>query len=150
MTLAIILHVLTAVIWVGGMFFAYMVLRPVAGSLFEPPQRLTLWCHVFSRFFPWVWLSIITLLITGLWIIKIYGGMGAIGMHIHIMLLIGIIMMMIFMHLFFSPYKKLKRHVTAEDWQAAGANLNTIRHLVGVNLVMGLIVVAIAVGGRYL
>ena len=120
MTIAITLHILAAVIWVGGMFFAYTALRPVAATLFEPPVRLTMWCHVFSRFFPWVWISVVALLVTGLGIIKIFGGMGAVGMHVHIMLLLGIIMMLIFMHLFFSPYKKLKRAVTSEDWQAAG------------------------------
>ena len=41
MTLAISLHVLAAVIWVGGMFFAWIVLRPVAASQLEPPARLT-------------------------------------------------------------------------------------------------------------
>ena len=148
--LAITLHLLAAVIWVGGMFFAYMSLRPVAATLFEPPVRLTMWCHVFSRFFPWVWISVVALLATGFWIIKIFGGMGAVGIHIHIMLLLGIIMILIFMHLFFSPYKKLKRAVTSEDWQAASAALNTIRHLIAINLSFGLIVVVIASGGRYL
>ena len=150
MTIAITLHILAAVIWVGGMFFAYTALRPVAATLFEPPVRLTMWCHVFSRFFPWVWISVVALLATGFWIIKIFGGMGAVGIHIHIMLLLGIIMILIFMHLFFSPYKKVKRAVTSEDWQAASAALNTIRHLIAINLSFGLIVVVIASGGRYL
>ena len=57
MVILIALHILAAVIWVGGMFFAYMVLRPSAGPL-EPPTRLALWRRVFGRFFPWVWASI--------------------------------------------------------------------------------------------
>ena len=39
MAIAIPLHLLAAVIWVGGMFFAYMALRPVAASLLEPPPH---------------------------------------------------------------------------------------------------------------
>ena len=35
------LHVLGAVLWVGGMFFALMVLRPSLAAL-SPPQRLDL------------------------------------------------------------------------------------------------------------
>ena len=35
----IALHILSAVVWVGGMFFAYMVLRPAAGRL-EQVERL--------------------------------------------------------------------------------------------------------------
>ena len=81
MPLAITLHLLAAIIWVGGMFFAYMALRPVAGSLLEPPVRLKLWTQVFSRFFPWVWLTVLVLLITGLWMIfGVYGGMAKAGM----------------------------------------------------------------------
>lgn len=32
MSLALALHVLAVVVWVGGMFFAYMTLRPVAAE----------------------------------------------------------------------------------------------------------------------
>ena len=39
MALLVALHVLAAVVWVGGMFFAYMVLRPAAGPL-ETAERL--------------------------------------------------------------------------------------------------------------
>jgi hypothetical protein len=32
-TIALILHILSAVVWVGGMFFALVVLRPASGPL---------------------------------------------------------------------------------------------------------------------
>ena len=64
MIVGLILHVLGAVIWVGGMFFAYMALRPSAGAL-EHAMRLALWQRVFSHFFPWVWASILALLTSG-------------------------------------------------------------------------------------
>ena len=35
MNLTLLLHVLSIVVWVGGMFFAYMALRPVAASVLE-------------------------------------------------------------------------------------------------------------------
>ncbi|HEX4938933.1 MAG TPA: hypothetical protein VFX11_09675, partial [Candidatus Kapabacteria bacterium] len=93
MSVMIALHLLSAVIWVGGMFFAYMALRPVAASLLEPPVRLTLWAQVFTRFFPWVWASVLLLLGTGLWMtFGIFGGMKYVGIHVHIMLLLGLIM----------------------------------------------------------
>lgn len=150
MLVAFTLHTLAAVIWVGGMFFAYMALRPVAASLFEPPARLNMWSQVFARFFPWVWLSVIVLLVTGLWIIKLYGGMGSVGIHIHTMFLLGLVMMLLFMHLFFNPYKKLNQAIGQQDWEFAGKQLGRIRHIIAVNLSLGLIVVAIAVGGRYI
>ena len=64
MALLVALHVLAAVVWLGGMFFAYMVLRPAAGPL-EQRERFALWHRVFGRFFPWVWASIVLLLVTG-------------------------------------------------------------------------------------
>ena len=64
-------------------------------------------------------------------------------MHINIMMAIGIIMMLIFFHVFFSPYKKLRLAVAAEDWPAAGAKLAQIRTLVGINMMLGVLTIAI-------
>jgi uncharacterized membrane protein len=151
MIFAIALHLLSSVIWVGGMFFAYVALRPIAGSLLEAPVRLTLWSQVFQRFFPWVWASVIILLATGLWMtISFFGGMAAVGPHIHIMLTLGLVMMLLFMHVFFSPYKKLQRAVIAKEWEAGGKALNQIRQLIAINLTIGLIVVVVASAGRYI
>jgi len=48
--IASVLHVVAAVIWVGGMFFAYVCLRPAVGAL-EPPARCRLWRVALGRFF---------------------------------------------------------------------------------------------------
>jgi len=150
MPLAITLHLLAAVIWVGGMFLAYVCVRPVAARVLEPPQRLTLWCHLFSRFFPWVWAAVATLLLTGHWMIGLMGGMAVAGLHVHIMLTTGYLMVALFLHLYFSPYQRLKKAVAVSDWPLAAVQLNQIRRFVGINLVLGLVTMANAVGGRLL
>ena len=145
------LHFLSAVIWVGGMFFAYLILRPIAAKQLDTPERLTLWSAVFSKFFPWVWAAIITLLLTGLWMIKYkFGGMQHVATHIHIMLTIWLLMTLIFLHLFFAPKRKLSRAVNEQDWPTAGLALAQIRKLLAINLSLGLIVIIIATAGRYL
>jgi uncharacterized membrane protein len=150
MSIAISLHVLAAVIWVGGMFFAYMALRPTAAAQLEPAQRMPLWAGVFGRFFPWVWASIVLLLATGYWIIfAVFGGMARAGGHVHVMQLTGIVMMLIYLHLYFAPYRRFKQAVAAGDFQEAGRRLTTIRHIFAVNLTLGLITVVIGSGGRY-
>ncbi len=150
MALLVVLHVLAAVVWVGGMVFAYMFLRPVAGAQLEPPARLTLWVGVFGRFFPWVWASVIVLLGTGFYMIfGLLGGMGGVGLYVHVMLVLGIVMMAIFLHIFFAPYGRLKRAVAAQDWPVGGKALAQIRLLVGTNTLLGLLTVAIASGGRF-
>jgi uncharacterized membrane protein len=61
---ALAVHLLGAVVWVGGMFAIYVCLRPALGTL-EPPQRLRLMRITFQKFFPWVWLAILLLLASG-------------------------------------------------------------------------------------
>ena len=150
MSFLITLHLLAALIWVGGMFFAYMVLRPVAGSLLEPAQRLTLWSQVLSRFFPWVWLSIALLLGSGYaMLFQFFGGFAGAGVHIHIMHGLGWVMILIFLHVFFAPRKRLARAVAEQRWPDGAKSLAQIRILVGLNLILGLVVAAIASGGRF-
>ena len=147
---AILLHVLAVVIWVGGMFFAYMALRPAAVQTLEPPQRLPLWAATFQRFFPWVWLSVASLLGSGFYLIAVYGGFAAVGLHISIMLGIGILMMLIFGHVYFAGFSRLQRGVAAKDWKATGAALGQIRMLIGINLSLGLINIFVAILGKTL
>ncbi|MGD8484246.1 MAG: CopD family protein [Thioalkalispiraceae bacterium] len=149
-TFNIVLHLLSAVVWVGGMFFAYMCLRPVAASQLEPPQRLTLWVGVFQKFFPFVWLCVIFLPLTGyLMTFSIWGGFADAPKYIHIMNGLGIIMILIYMHVFFAPFKRLKNAVAIQDWPTGGKNLNQIRKMVGINTSIGLIVILVASGGRF-
>lgn len=133
-------HLLSAVIWVGGMFFAYLVLRPSL-SVLEPAQRIALHQQVFRRFFLFVWHAIPLLILSGLGIIVfVYGGMAGVRWNIHLMLLLGLIMTGVFMAIYFGPYRTFRA--------APGpASLDSIRKLIGVNLVLGLITSVIAVIG---
>lgn len=142
-----LLHVLGIVVWVGGMFFAYMALRPVAATVLEPPQRLTLWAGVFGRFFPWVWASVALILASGLYMLQAFGGSAA-PHYVFTMLVLGIVMMLIFAHVFFAPYARLRAAVAGQDWKAGGAALGQIRKLVGINLSLGLATIAVVFLGR--
>jgi uncharacterized membrane protein len=148
MEIARFLHVVGVVVWVGGMFFAYMTLRPAAAALLEPPQRLPLWQATLSRFFTWVWIAVALIVVSSAWMFVALGGMKSVGVYVHIMLAIGVVMMLIFAHVFFAPYRRLTRAVQAKDWPAGGAALGQIRKLVGLNLILGLVTVAVAILGR--
>jgi len=150
MPVAVTLHILSAVIWVGGMFFAYMALRPVAASLLEPPLRLPLWSQTFARFFPWVWAAVILLPTTGYWMILwVFDGFANVRTYIHIMQVTGIVMILIVLHLFFVPYQRMNRAIAIKDFPAAGKQLAVIRKLIGTNLILGLFTITIATGGAY-
>ncbi|TAM45239.1 MAG: hypothetical protein EPN55_08915 [Gammaproteobacteria bacterium] len=147
----ITVHILLAVIWVGGMFFAYMALRPVAASLLEPPLRLPLWVQTFARFFPWVWAAVVLLPATGYWmILGPFEGFANVGWHIHLMQLTGWAMIAIYLHVYFAPYRRLQRAVADQNWPEGAKQLALIRRLIGINLILGLVTVAIATGGAYL
>ena len=140
MTALLFLHVVSDVIWIGGMFLAYMAVRPAAGEVLDPPQRLKLWTAIFRRFFPWVWAAVTVILVSGF---AMLSQLAAIPAYIIGMAVIGIVMSAIFMHLYFAPFGRLKRAVAAEDWKAGGAALNQIRLLVAVNLTLGLVNIAV-------
>ena len=148
--LTLVLHVLSVVIWVGGMFFAYVCLRPIAASQLEPPLRLQLWVGVFGKFFPFVWIAVILLPLTGYMMISsLYDGMGNAPLYVHLMNGTGSLMIFIYLHVYFAPYQRLKRAVAAQDWPTGGKALAQIRVLVGVNTALGLLTALIASGGRF-
>jgi uncharacterized membrane protein len=148
-SLLLILHALAAVVWVGGMFFARLVLAPAAASL-EPGSRLTLWSRVLGRFFAWVFAAIILLLLTGYALVfDFFGGFRGVGLHVHLMQGIGIVMMLLFLHLYFAPWRRFHAAVARQDWAAGGRQLGQVRTIVTINLVLGALVVAIGSSGRY-
>ena len=148
-TISLILHAVSAVVWVGGMFFAHQVLRPAAATL-EPGPRLALWSRVLGRFFAWVFAAVILLLLSGYTMVfAVFGGFAKIGFHIHLMQGIGILMVLLFLHLYFAPWRRFRAAVARQDWAEGGRQLGQIRTIVTVNLVLGIIVVAIGSSGRY-
>lgn len=143
-------HLLSVVVWVGGMFFAYVVLRPSAAEILQPPERLRLWDKVFSMFFKWVWLSVILVIASGFYMIDLLGGFAHLPLYINLMMLLGIVMALIYFYVFFKAYATFTVLVGKQAWPDAGAMLGTIRKLVGTNLSIGLITVVIATIGVHL
>jgi len=146
MAFARLLHVFGIVVWVGGMFFAYLALRPAAMQELEPAPRLKLWQGVLKRFFFWVWFAVALLLGSGLYMMRHLGGMS-VPIYAYLMMVTGLLMVLIFMHVFFAPFRRLRLSVAAQDWSTAGTALNQIRILVAANLILGLINIAVATLG---
>jgi uncharacterized membrane protein len=147
MKLAVMFHVLGIVIWVGGMFFAYVILRPAAVQLLAPPQRLPLWSGTLAGFFRWVWLAVALVLGSGFYMVIAIADAGRIPLYVHAMLYVGLLMTLIFAYVFFSPFPALQRAVAGKDWPLAGSSLNRIRVAVAVNLGLGLFNIVIATAG---
>lgn len=144
------LHLLSVTVWVGGMFFAYVALRPAAAKMLEAPERLNLWNATFARFFLWVWIAIALILVSGFGMIGMSGGFKNSPLYVNLMMLIGFIMMGVFAHVYFAPYKRLARYVAAAEWKAAGEQLAQIRKMIALNLGLGLLTIVAATAGHLL
>ena len=134
------IHLLCAVLWVGGMFFAYTVLRPSMAAI-EAPQRMLLHTQVFRRFFLVVWHVMTLVLLTGFAMLWLDGGMATVPWQVHAMLALGLLMAAIFLAVVFGPYRKFRR---TTDRTRMTSSLDNVRKLIGVNLVLGLITVILA------
>lgn len=139
------LHVLAALVWVGGMFFAWLVLRPAAVAALDGPARLRLWVEVFQRFFVWIWIAVAVLVISGMGMLHLrFAGFETAPRYVQVMIGGAIAMLALFIRIQTLLLPALRKAVQAEDWSAGAGVLSRIRRLVGVNLLLGLAVVAMA------
>ena len=60
----------------------------------------------------------------------------------HAMAGLGIVMMLLFGHIFFAPWRRLQRAVAAQDWPEGGKRMNQIALLVKINLGLGWVAIA--------
>lgn len=134
-------HLVAAIVWLGGMTFMLLALRPSLPALEAPAQRLKLLAAVLRRFFAVVWTAIGVLLLSGAYM---YGHADAQAAPLgwHLMSGLGVLMFLVFGHLYFSPYRRLQLAVAAADWPAAAGRATLIARLVGVNFVLGWLAVA--------
>jgi len=143
--LAYSLHVLAALIWVGGMFFAWMILRPAAVKALEGPARLKLWVEVFQRFFVWVWIAVVILPISGVGLLQMrFNGFETAPRYVQIMMGLYIVMVALFIRIQSLQLPELRKAVETQAWAEGAAVMGRIRRLVGCNLLVGLALVAIA------
>jgi len=134
------IHLLAMFVWLGGMFFALVCLRPALGVLEPPPLRLRLMCAVLQRFFVAVSWAAGLMLASGA--LMMLGGVRATPA-VMAMAALGIVMIGVFVFVKLVPFKRLQAALAAGDGPGAGAALNAIRQLVALNLAIGAAIVLI-------
>jgi len=140
-------HLLGVVVWVGGMFFAHMALRPSVQAL-QPPERLTLLAATLTRFVAWVGVAATAIVLSGFAMVGLTGGFAAANRWVGSMMAAGIVMVAIYLWLVAFPFRRLRAAVAASDWPGAGAAMQRVRHLVAVNLFLGIVVITFGVLAR--
>lgn len=138
------LHIAAAIVWLGGASFMLLALRKAAAEQLAPAQRLPLLAEAMRRFFALVWLSIAVLLGTGLKML-LNAGMAYAPIGWHLMFGIGLLMFALFGHLYFGPFRRLKRAVAAADWPEGGCRAGQIAILAAINLALGALAIAAVV-----
>ena len=145
------LHLLSIIVWVGGMAFAHFFLRPALADL-EAPARVVLMRDVLGRFFAKVLSMIVIALVSGIWMMTIFfsqaaqsGGDVKMPLGWAVMAALGVLMVAIFGHIRFVLFKRLHVAVLESKWSVGGAALASIRSWVRINLALGFLVVVAAV-----
>lgn len=146
--LLILLHVLAAAFWVGGMATLHLAVRPVAAALLPPPQRLPLMAGVLRRFLIGVDAALTLLWLSGFAMLGQMGGFAGAHWRVHAMVGLAALMTAIYLTIRAGAFPKLRRAVAAHDWPEAGAALARIRVRVSFNLVLGVLVFMVVLLGR--
>ena len=143
------LHVLSLIVWIGGMVFSQFFLRPAAAHL-DAQARVKLMHDVLGRFFRAVLVASLLVLASGIWMLGRVakqtvqsGASFDMPLAWTIMTVLGVLMVAIFMHIRFALYKRLSRAVAASQWEAGGAALAQIRTWVSINLALGVVVLVV-------
>lgn len=142
-------HVLSVILWVGGMLFAELFLRPALAGL-APPERLRLAQAVLARFFAAVLWASALVLGSGVWMIgrvakaTVQSG-GSFGMPLTwtVMAGLGVLMVVLFGYIRFALYPRFAAAVAAADWTQAANRLQRLQLWVRVNLVLGLVILGV-------
>jgi uncharacterized membrane protein len=143
---ALFLHLFAMAVWLGGMVFAHFCLAPSLADL-TPQARLPVVAAALGRFFNWIGVAVIVLLLTGVFLMGEFGGIHA-PWPLHAMAGLGVLMMLVFGHVRFAEYPRIQRAVQAERWPDGARVVAKVRALVLLNLVLGTAVVALAAMGR--
>lgn len=147
---ALLVHLLAAIIWIGGMFFALLCLRPSIAEVLEPPLAGKLLAASLKRFFSWVWAAVAALLISGFTMVFERYDLSASPLWLYIMIALGLLMMMLFGHLYFAPFRRLTGALESGAKEVVPQAIGSIRKIVTINLALGLILVTVVSLGRYL
>jgi uncharacterized membrane protein len=142
--IAKLLHLISAIVWMGGMTLMLFALRPATLAVMEPQPRARLMAEVWRRFFAMVAVAVVVLFTTGTHLytqtfkaVKAAGGAGSVPLGWNVMLVVGLVMMLMFGHIYFASLPKFKRAVAAAEWPVAGAVAAKIHTMVVANFALG-------------
>ncbi len=149
MLIGLAFHISAPIIWIGGLFFAYLILQPSV-RLLEISVRMPFWRQVLSRFFLWGWISSAVLLVSGFAMLFVgFGGFEGVPIYVRAMMALGIVTAASYAYLYVAPWRRFRRAVAITDWTVAERSMGQVRLLVTITLALGLVTAVIGASGRY-
>jgi uncharacterized membrane protein len=136
-----LLHLAAAIVWMGGMSFMLFALRPAALAVMQPQPRALLMAQVWRRFFAIVLGAIVVLLATGPHMYAMGARAGSVPLGWTVMLVLGLLMMAIFGHIYFAGFRKFSRAVAAAQWPVAAQAAALVQKLVWSNISLGVLAI---------
>ena len=136
----LLIHLLSAIVWIGGMAFAVGCLRPAVAAL-APEDRQALMTRVLSRFLDWVALAVVGLWASGLGLFA-STPIEMVPLSWWVMVAVAVVMTVVFCVLKLRRLPALLRARKAGDRAAAAGILAGMHRLVLANLGLGLFAVA--------
>lgn len=116
-------------LWIGGMAYSLLFLRPSLKELPQEEHRQKLLSSVFSRFFPAVWLSVLILFLTGMGLWHGYRKDFSANPLFHTKLFIFGLMTLVFAYIHLFLLRK--------------GRISHVPNLIGVNLLLGILILLI-------
>ena len=144
----LVLHLLAAIVWVGGMFFVRVVLLP-ALEVGEAPQNFAVLAHILPNFFRNAWLAVAGLLLTGYGVLLLgyNDGLGGGGVHVDIMQGLGWVLILALAYLDFGPFRIFLRARAAGDLDRAALKLAALRDGLTVTVALGMLTSVVGISG---
>ena len=143
-------HITAVVSWIGGIFLLDIFIVPVLRrNIASEAERSKLLYQIFRPFFAWVWVAGAALVITGYWMVYIYGGFTALPTAMRIMVTLGTLMVMLALLVFFVPFLRMGRAIAAGDWPMAARAAGQIRLVSGINLALAIPTILAGVWGIF-
>ncbi len=123
------LHLFFAVVWIGGMIYSLLFLRPSLKEIAQQETKDKFLRAVLSKFFLTVWISILVLFISGMGLWHGYRRDFTENTLFHTKLFLFGLMVFLFFYIYFFLFRKNKP--------------THIPNLIGVNLFMGILILLI-------
>lgn len=144
----LVLHMLAAIVWVGGVFFVRAILLP-ALSGWDNGERFAALGLILPAFFRSIWGAVVVLLLTGYGVL-LFGysdGLGGGGVHVDIMQAVGWVLIFAFVYLDFGPFRLFLRAKEAGDTERALSKLQELQTGLSLTLALGVLTAIVGVSG---